>query len=140
MAQPSTIYKPGKLNYVWNYIGTTLKEFKAKLLGYRAYTATITQTGTSDPVVVVLENNLGQDIVWTYDAVGVYIGTAVGLFPVANDSKIVVLTSQTANSAAGITLGFRNNNDEVYLQTYDLTGAAANGILSQSLVEVRIYL
>ena len=27
MAQPPTIYKPGKLNYVWNYLGKTLKDF-----------------------------------------------------------------------------------------------------------------
>ena len=34
MAQPSTIYKPGKLNYVWNYLGKTLKDFAAALSTY----------------------------------------------------------------------------------------------------------
>jgi len=34
MAQPPTIYKPGKLNYVWNYLGKTLKEFAAVLSTY----------------------------------------------------------------------------------------------------------
>jgi hypothetical protein len=31
MGQPSTTYKPGKLNYVWNYLGKTLKEFAEKI-------------------------------------------------------------------------------------------------------------
>ena len=34
MAQPSTIYKSGKLNYVWNYLGKTLKDFAAALSPY----------------------------------------------------------------------------------------------------------
>lgn len=34
MAQPPTIYKPGKLNYVWNYLGKTLKDFAAALSPY----------------------------------------------------------------------------------------------------------
>ena len=34
MAQPSTIYKAGRLNYVWNYLGKTLKDFAAALSPY----------------------------------------------------------------------------------------------------------
>ena len=34
MSQPSTIYKPGKLNYVWNYLGKTLKDFATALFPY----------------------------------------------------------------------------------------------------------
>lgn len=34
MAQPPTIYKSGKLNYVWNYLGKTLKDFATVLAPY----------------------------------------------------------------------------------------------------------
>ncbi len=34
MAQPPTIYKSGKLNYVWNYLGKSLKDFAAILSPY----------------------------------------------------------------------------------------------------------
>ena len=139
MAQPSTIYKPGKLNYVWNYIGTTLKEFKAKLLGYRTYTAIISQSGTSDPVAIVLENNLGQDIVWTYDAVGVYIGTATGLF--VNANKITVICSETnAGDILGYAVVYRQSDNRIIIQTFDTAFSAADGVLGSTMLEVRIYL
>lgn len=137
MAQPPVIYKPGKLNYVWNYLSSTLDNFKAKLLGYRNYTALLTQTGTSAPVATVLQNNLGQDIVWTYSAAGIYIGTAVGAF--VTQSKVAVITSQTNNNNLGLTVAYRNNNDEIYVETYVAT-TATNNILSNSLVEIRVYL
>jgi len=72
MTQPSTIYKPGKLNYVWNYLSSTLDNFKAKLLGYRTYKALLTQSGISDPVGTVLENSLGINLTYEFDSDGFY--------------------------------------------------------------------
>jgi hypothetical protein len=72
MAQPSTIYKPSKLNYVWNYLSSTLDNFKAALLGYRTYKAMLTQTGTDAPVATVLENSLKLNLTYEYDSVGIY--------------------------------------------------------------------
>ena len=136
MGQPSTIYKPGKLNYVWNYLSSTLDNFKAKLLGYRNYTALLTQTGTSTPVATVLQNNLGQDIVWTYKGVGAYVGTAVGAF--VTQSKVAVITSQNGTNL-GFTVANRHDNDTIYVETYVGT-TATNAVLSNSLVEIRVYL
>jgi hypothetical protein len=137
MAQPSTIYKPGKLNYVWNYLSSTLANFKAKLLGYRSYTALLTQTGTNPPVVTVLENNLGKDIVWTYSSVGTYTGTLVGAF--VEQSKVAVITSQTDLTDTGVTTAFRASDDTIIVATFNYTGAPLDGLLSDSLVEVRVY-
>lgn len=139
MGQPSTIYKPGKLNYVWNYIGTTLKEFKAKLLGYRTYTALLTQVGGGDPDVIVLENTLGQDIVWARDSTAVYLGTATGLF--VNADKITVTCSETnAGDILGYAVAYRNGNDRITIQTYDTSFSPADGVLGSTMLEVRIYL
>lgn len=138
MAQPSTIYKPGKLNYVWNYIGTTLKEFKAKLLGYRTYTALLTQV-SGDPDVIVLENTLGQDIVWTQGGTGVYLGTATGLF--VNANKITVTCSETnAGDILGYAVAYRETDNRITIQTYDTSFSAADGVLGSTMLEIRMYL
>ena len=140
---PNTTTPKKGLNYVWSWLGSSLKNFAAALqpyLGggesYKKYVALFDSSFNQ----TVLENTLGQDIVWTYDGVGVYIGTAVGLFPIANEAKIPVNCSQTANSALGFTVAYRNNNDTVYVETYNTSFAAANDILSNSMVEIRIYL
>lgn len=81
MTQPSTIYKPGKLSYLWNYLSSTLDNFKAKLLGYRTYKAFLTQTGTDAPVATIVENTLGLNLTFEYDSTGVYYAfTDVPLF------------------------------------------------------------
>ena len=47
----------------------------------KVYKALLTQTGTSAPVAIVLENTLGGEVVWSYDNIGSYIGTLSGAFP-----------------------------------------------------------
>ena len=64
---------------VWENINRTMQEFKVLLLGYRNYTALLTQTGTDAPVATVLENTLGN-ITWEYDGVGNYLATSDKLF------------------------------------------------------------
>lgn len=72
MKQPSTIYKPGKLNYIWNYLSYTINEFKVKIQGYRSYKAALVQTGTNPPVATVLENTLGYEVEYEYSSQGQY--------------------------------------------------------------------
>ncbi len=47
---------------------------------YKVYTALLSQTGTSAPTAVVLENTLVGAIVWTTLGDGQYIGTLSGAF------------------------------------------------------------
>ena len=61
-----------KFNYVWNYLSSTLANFKTKLLGYRTYKAFLTQTGTDAPVATVIDNSLGIDVTYEYDTNGYY--------------------------------------------------------------------
>jgi hypothetical protein len=51
---------------VWENINRTMQEFKVLLLGYRSYTALLTQSGTDAPVATVLENTIGE-ITFTRD-------------------------------------------------------------------------
>jgi hypothetical protein len=48
---------------------------------YKVYTALLTQTGTSAPTAIVLENTLGGDVVWDYDSPGHYLAILNGAFP-----------------------------------------------------------
>lgn len=56
------------------------KSKKHNIMAYQVYTAIISQSGTSDPVVTVLDNNIGN-IVWTRGSEGTYNGTLANAFP-----------------------------------------------------------
>ena len=145
MAQPPTIYKPGKLNYLWNYLGSSLKSFAAALspyLGggseYKSYIALLTQTGIDPPVVNVIYNSLPGDIVWTRPIAGTYTGTLAGAFTLGKTTMNVWLNYDTCTAVrASCTLVDVN---ELYANTYsgfnfstaDLGG---NGMY----VEIRVY-
>lgn len=81
MAQPPTIYRSGRPNYLWNFLGSSLKNFANALKpyiggnGYKSYVGRFTQTGTSDPVVTVLYNDTGFTVNWTRLAAGTYEGS-----------------------------------------------------------------
>jgi len=62
---------------------------------YKVYTALMAQNGTNAPVVTVLENTLGGDIVWTYVSTGRYFGTLNGAFI---ENKTFLLSSVKTNS------------------------------------------
>lgn len=47
----------------------------------KRYVALVSQSGTDDPAVTVLENSLGAAVVWTRNGVGDYLATLAGAFP-----------------------------------------------------------
>jgi hypothetical protein len=67
---------------VWENINRTMQEFKVLLLGYRSYTALLTQSGTDVPVATVLENTIGDIIITRDFGPGEYGITLDGGFPV----------------------------------------------------------
>jgi len=64
-----------KLNYVWNYLSSTLANFKPAVLGYRTYRALLVQIDENPPVATVVENTLGVTIEYSYSSDGSYVGT-----------------------------------------------------------------
>jgi hypothetical protein len=62
-----------KFNYVWNYMSSTISDFKVRLLGYRSYKALLYQTGTDAPVPTVVENTLNINPEYLYSVEGVYL-------------------------------------------------------------------
>jgi len=115
---------------VWENISLTIREFKVLLLGYRSYTALLTQTGTDAPVATVLENTLGLNPVFTYDVAGQYTLTDLsGLF----------LSNKTA-----VFMQFKNGGPtmEILVENVNQIIINANGqndILLNTFIEIRVY-
>ena len=100
-------------------------------LPYKVYSALITQTGTNDPTVIILENTLGETIVWTRQFAGSYLGTSTGTFT-ANKTS-VSLTSR------GVIFKDCYNNI-IEIGTYiSSTVTGADGLLNRELIEIRVY-
>lgn len=58
--------------YVWQYVSTTLQQFKTILLGYKVYRVRLTQSSLNAPTAEVLENTLGVNATYSYDGIGLY--------------------------------------------------------------------
>lgn len=72
---------------------------------YLVYTALFTQTGTNAPVVTVLENTLGQSVVWSRSGVGDYRGTVST--PIFSEFKMYITPG--GDTAAVLTIGLAQN-------------------------------
>jgi len=102
---------------------------------YKKYIALITQTSTSAPTVIELENTIGP-IVWTRTAVGAYEGYLAGAFTA---NKTYVMLSQVVNDA--IVMADSQLN-AIQIRTTNLhspTAAYHDGHLNLNTLEIRVY-
>jgi hypothetical protein len=97
------------------------------------YIATISQTGTSDPTVTVLENTIG-DIVWTRTTNGDYRGTLTGAFP--DQDRTYLTLSNTDQSQVLIRWVSAN---QIRIRTFDFAVAYIDGQLTYNTIEIRTY-
>lgn len=106
------------------------------IIPYRVYTGLISQTGTNNPTVVVMENTIGN-IVWTRNANGQYQGYLPGEFLAA---KTFLLTSSdyAINPTNQARQFFRSSDDYVSIST-QINGIIADGLLDNTPIEIRIY-
>lgn len=117
-------------------------------VGYRKYTAKLTQSGTNAPVATVLENTLGFTPTWEYVGVGKYRITHPDF-----------VTEKTALLINGPLVGIIIDEDEIFrkefyisspgtilLDTWEIavvTGSllwtATNTLVYEDTIEIRIY-
>ena len=103
---------------------------------YKKYIALITQSSTSAPTVIELENTIGP-IVWTRSAVGIYFGTLAGAFTL--DKTYVMLSNVLPNS---IVMAKRRDNNTIEINTTNLhspTAAYHDTHLFKNTLEIRVY-
>ena len=102
-------------------------------IGYKAYTALVTQT-TGDPVATVLKNNTGYTYTWARTGGGTYTLTASGNAFTVN--KTIVFNNNGIDNAGGNTPPqWTRTSDTVITLT---TGGIDNAMQNASF-EVRIY-
>jgi hypothetical protein len=105
------------------------------LRNYKRYIALITQTSTSAPTVIELENTIGP-IIWTRKGTGEYQGTLSSAFTA---NKTYATISQTiANSIALVS----TTASEITIITTNLhspTAAYHDAHLSNNTLEIRVY-
>lgn len=103
---------------------------------YKVYTALVSQTGTSAPTSIVLENTLGVTLTWNRSSTGLYIGTATAGFSV---NKTFVNATLDAGHPAHKVSGNGVDGNTMQLSTTDGTGTLTDGALAKASVEIRVY-
>jgi hypothetical protein len=103
---------------------------------YTKYIALISQSSTSAPTVIELENTIGP-IVWTRSVTGLYNGTLSAAFTL---DKTYVMISQVEIN--GIVMAYRLTNDIIRIVTTNLhspTAANHDSHLNKNTLEIRVY-
>jgi hypothetical protein len=139
-----------KLNYVWNYLSSTLANFKSAVLGYRTYRALLVQIDENPPVATVVENTLGIDITYTYASDGLYVGTLnrnlfSNLTTTINGEKVEVFitpSASTVNDTVVLLNSYSSDTNTIVIITRQDGESPANnqlGIALTTSLEIRVY-
>ena len=98
---------------------------------YKKYTAIVRQMGSENPVVHVLENNIG-DINWTRMSTGYYKGSLIGSFPF-NGTWLSISGSMHASFLYG-------DENDIIIVTRGPDGIPKDGVMFLgAYIEIRIY-
>ena len=121
-------------------LGDPLVAAAVPTASYKVYTALVKPNGTNNPIVTVIENELGT-IDWTYDPSGPLIKCAgIGIF---TPSKTFVLNTSIISYGTAVPLhiqsSFDNVNQLLFLTT-DVNGNRINVVANNSFsIEIRVY-
>jgi hypothetical protein len=107
-------------------------------VGYKEYVALLSQSGTDAPVVDVIVNNTGHDVLWSRADAGMYLGTfpsslgnRKGLSPFVE----CISPPQIDNYWANIGI----SGESIGVTSYDGSGSSSDGLLNGTLIHFRIY-
>lgn len=121
-----------KINEIIDYLNGT---GTAGSGSYKKYVALLTQSGTSAPTVIVLENTLSGNPASSYFSQGRYRLTLTGAFPNAN--KVAILLGHTDGSSQLVASWVDANKIEV--NTSDFAASFQNNLLFNDTIEIRVY-
>jgi hypothetical protein len=112
----------------------TLEQAKEYIRPYKVYTALLTQD-TSAPIATVLENTLGEDVVWSRNKAGSYKASSIIDFELLNT---FILCGAVKISNAVIVTTIDPINKDITLQTHS-SGLLSDNILYYTSFEIRVY-
>ena len=124
--------------YAWNFPSKsgTVALLSDIGLNYSVYTAFITFTGTNDPTVIILENNIGFTPSVTRQSVGIY---RINANPTFDTNKVLIFlqpnqgTSQTEIYRTSVSSNF------IQISQHDSSNTLQDGAGDKVMVEVRVY-
>jgi hypothetical protein len=99
---------------------------------YLVYVALMSQSGTSAPTATVLENTLGGSVTFNYIGVGDYTITTSGLFTADKTAPIAACVDRFVTGVSWI------DSSTIQLRTSN-AGSMANGFLTRTMIEIRVY-
>lgn len=112
-------------------------ESKGDLRPYLTYVAKLTQTGTTAPTAVILENTLGSTPVYTYEGVGQYSIALSGSFL---DVKTTVIIGSSNQGGFHYLQAYGNGDDEIWIDSIAAGGGAGiDDVMVDALIEIRVY-
>jgi hypothetical protein len=105
------------------------------LRNYERYIALITQTSTSAPTVIELENTIGP-IIWTRKTTGEYSGTLSGAFTA---NKTYATISQTLADSIVMISTTASDINIITTNLHSPIAVAHDGHLNNNTLEIRVY-
>ena len=105
------------------------------LRNYERYIALITQTSTSAPTVIELENTIGP-IIWSRKTTGEYSGTLTGAFTA---NKTYATISQSLADSIVMISTTANDINIITTNLHSPTAAKHDSHLSKNTIEIRVY-
>lgn len=113
--------------------GYTASEIIGAGLGYKVYTALLTQTGTNAPVATVLQNTFDDDFVWAYEGIGGYSVSNAEI----TQNTITFFGANGGNNTAQSSSTIANQISYVVSSP---EGMLDNGLLTKCPIEIRLYI
>jgi hypothetical protein len=113
------------------------KEYIDTIMPYKKYVALLSQSGTTAPTAIVLENNLGGTVVWARSFTGYYTATLSGVFTTDKTFFSGLKTGSNSDVNAQWV-----NTDTVVIVTQDNTTApftTSDDKLIKTSFEIRVY-
>lgn len=105
-------------------------------LGYKVYSALLTQTGTSAPTSEILQNTLGLTPSFSYYNTGIYSINATSTFIL---SKTAVFGQNPTNGTINFDTVFDAPNKIYIYSRSSVGGGGVNGLFSKNYIEIRVY-
>ena len=102
---------------------------------YKVYTALLTQEGTDAPVATVLENTLGEDIIWTRDSSGSYYGDTIGNVFTFNKTFTTITNKKNQN----LQFISMQSETQVYVEQIIRTTSVYQDHMAEIPIEIRVY-
>lgn len=103
---------------------------------YLVYTALISQSGTSAPTEIVLENTLGATATWSRSAAGTYQASFSSAVLTANKTAVFVTKQITGFTDVVVSA---NSNNTASIDVVVSNGTLRDSELNKASLEIRVY-